>query len=58
MIAAVPMQYMIVGTDLLSDEDEYRSWYSLDNQQTRMVAKWKLGTTIAFPEFIVRNNLA
>jgi hypothetical protein len=58
MIAAVPMQYMLAGVDLLSDEDEFRAWYSLDNQATRIVAKWKLGTTIAFPEFIVHNGLA
>jgi hypothetical protein len=32
LIAAGPQQYMLVGTDLTSDEDSYRSWWSMDFQ--------------------------
>jgi hypothetical protein len=57
LIVIGPMQYMIVGTDLQSDEDTYRSWFSVDFQETRMMAAWKIGTTVAFPEFFVTNGL-
>ena len=57
LIAAGPQQYMLVGTDLTSDEDSYRSWWSMDFQQVRVMAAWKLGTALAFPEFFVTNGL-
>jgi hypothetical protein len=57
LIAAGPQQYMLVGTDLTSDEDSYRSWWSMDFQQVRIMAAWKLGTALAFPEFFVTNGL-
>jgi hypothetical protein len=57
LIAAGPQQYMIVGTDLTSDEDSYRSWWSMDFQEVRIMAAWKLGTALAFPEFFVTNGL-
>ena len=58
LIAAGPQQYMLVGTDLTSDEDSYRSWWSMDFQQVRVMAAWKLGTALAFPEFFVTNGLS
>lgn len=57
LIVIGPMQYMLVGTDLTSDEDSYRSWFSLDFQEVRMMAAWKLGTQVAFQEFFVTNGL-
>jgi hypothetical protein len=56
LIVIGPMQYMLVGTDLTSDEDSYRSWFSLDFQEVRMMAAWKLGTQVAFQEFFVTNG--
>jgi len=53
-----PQQYFLVGTDLVSDEDSFRAWWSQDFQETRIMAAWKLGTAIAFPEFFVTNGLA
>jgi hypothetical protein len=41
----------------MSDEDTYRSWFSLDFQEVRVMAAWKLGTQIAFPQFFVTNGL-
>jgi len=52
-----PMQYMIVGTDLTSDEDSFRAWWSQDFQEVRMMSAWKLGTQIAFQQFFVENGL-
>lgn len=57
LIAAGPMQMMLVGTDLMSDEDTFRSWWSMDFQEVRILSAWKLGTALAFPEFFVTNGL-
>lgn len=57
LIAIGAQQYMIVGTDLTSDEDSYRSWFSMDFQEVRMMAAWKIGTAIAFPQYFVTNGL-
>lgn len=58
LIAAAPMQYMLVGTDLASDEDSFRAWWSQDFQEVRIMSAWKLGTAIAFPQFFVTNGLS
>lgn len=52
-----PMQYMLVGVDLTSDEDSFRAWWSQDFQEVRMMSAWKLGTQIAFQQFFVTNGL-
>jgi hypothetical protein len=57
LIAGGPQQYFLVGTDLMSDEDTYRMWWSQDFQEVRMAVNWKLGTAIAFPQFFVTNGL-
>ena len=57
LIAAAPMQYFMVGVDLMSDEDSFRSWWSQDFQEVRIMSAWKIGTAIAFPEFFVTNGL-
>ncbi len=57
LIAAGPSQYFLIGTDLQSDEDSFRAWWSNDFQQVRVMAAWKLGTAIAFPQFFVTNGL-
>lgn len=57
LIVIGPMQYMLVGTDLTSDEDSFRAWWSQDFQEVRVMSAWKLGTQIAFPQFFVTNGL-
>lgn len=57
LIVIAPMQYMIVGTDLMSDEDSFRAWWSQDFQEVRIMSAWKLGAAIAFPQFFVTNGL-
>lgn len=57
LIVAGPSQYFLIGTDLQSDEDSFRAWWSQDFQQVRVMAAWKLGTAIAFPQFFVTNGL-
>lgn len=57
LIAIGPMQYMLVGTDLASDEDSFRAWWSMDFQEVRIMSAWKLGSALAFPQFFVTNGL-
>jgi len=57
LIAAGPSQYFLIGTDLTSDEDSFRAWWSQDFQEVRIMAAWKLGTQLAFPQFFVTNGL-
>jgi hypothetical protein len=56
LIVIGPMQYMLVGTDLTSDEDSFRAWWSQDFQEVRVMSAWKLGTQVAFQEFFVTNG--
>lgn len=58
LIVCGPMQYMLIGTDLTSDEDSFRSWWSMDFQEVRIMASWKLGTQVAFQQFFVTNGLS
>lgn len=58
LIVIGPMQYMLVGTDLTSDEDSFRAWWSQDFQEVRMMSAWKIGTQVAFPQFFVTNGLS
>jgi hypothetical protein len=57
LIAASASQYFLTGVDLMSDEDSFRSWWSMDFQEVRIMSAWKLGTQLAFPEFFVTNGL-
>ena len=58
LIVLGSQQYFLVGTDLASDEDSFRAWWSQDFQEVRMMVAWKLGTAIAFPQFFVTNGLS
>jgi hypothetical protein len=41
------------GTDLMNDFENFELWYSLDNQEVRMAAKWKQGVNAAFWDYVV-----
>lgn len=58
LIVIGAMQYMLVGTDLTSDEDSFRAWWSQDFQEVRVMSAWKLGTQVAFQQFFVTNGLS
>jgi hypothetical protein len=58
LIVLGSQQYFLVGVDLASDEDSFRAWWSQDFQEVRIMAAWKLGTAIAFPQFFVTNGLS
>ena len=42
------------GTDLMSDYEDFKLWYSEDNQEVRFHSRFKVGTNVAFPERIVK----
>lgn len=44
---------LFIGTDMMNEEEEYKFWYSQDNDEVRYRATFKYGTQIAFPEQIV-----
>jgi hypothetical protein len=48
-----PASNIYVGTDLLSDSEDFKIWYSQDNDEVRFKSKFKLGVQVAFPEFVV-----
>lgn len=52
------MANFFVGTDLANEEEEYRFWYSQDNDEVRFRATMKYGVQVAFPDQIVEFTLA
>ena len=58
LIVLGPQQYFLAGTDLASDEDSFRAWWSQDFQEVRIMVAFKIGTQIAFPQFFVTNGLS
>jgi hypothetical protein len=45
------------GTDLLSDAEEFKIFYSADFDEVRFRAKWKQGVQFAFPDYVVYFHL-
>jgi hypothetical protein len=48
-----PASNLYVGTDLLNDAEDFRIFYSQDNDEVRFLAKWKLGVQVAYAEHVV-----
>jgi len=46
---------LVVGTDLLNEEEKFDIFYSRDNDEVRVNIQWKIGTQIYFPEYVVVN---
>ena len=44
---------LYLGTDLSSDYEKVRVWYSMDFQTIRTQIKWVQGATVAFPQNVV-----
>lgn len=53
-----PSSNLYFGTDLLNDAEDFRIFYSEDNDEVRFRAKFKIGVQVAFPEFVVDFKLA
>ena len=55
-IVLMPDAYAVVGTDLLSDTDNFSMWYDINADQLKHRLKSKLGSQVAFPEYILTNK--
>jgi hypothetical protein len=52
-----PAEYMVVGVDLMSDEETLQMFYNKNDDEVRLRANFKFGAQIAFPEYFITNNL-
>lgn len=52
-----PKEFLIYAVGLSPDVDYAKIFYDPYNDYVKYIAKWRLGTAIAFPEFWVTNNL-
>jgi len=56
-IVTGPARHIVIGTDLVSDLDNFSLWYDINDDQLKHRIVTKLGVQVAFPEFWVTNNL-
>ena len=47
---------IILGTDLTGDFEQFKLWYSEDNDQVRATMKWAIGMAVVQPELAVIAN--
>jgi len=52
-----PARHIVVGTDLISDLDNFQIWYDINGDKLKHRIVTKLGVQVAFPDFWVTNNL-
>lgn len=52
-LVATPASNLYMGTDLVSDMEDFKIFFSQDNDEVRLRAKFKLGFNYAFSEFVV-----
>jgi len=53
-----PAKQIVVGTDLISDVDNFALWYDINTDSLRHRLSMKLGVQVAYPEFWVSNDVA
>lgn len=56
-IVAGPARHIVVGTDLVSDLDNFQLWYDINDDKLKHRIVTKLGVQVAYPEFWTTNNL-
>ena len=56
-IVLMPDAYAVVGTDALDDINNYQLWYDMNADELKHRLKHKLGVAIAFPEYVLTNDL-
>lgn len=44
---------MYIGTDMENEEEQWKMWYSEDDDVVKFKARWKTGVQVAFPQEIV-----
>jgi hypothetical protein len=53
-----PASDMVVGTDLMSDVQNFQMWYDINSDTLKYRLRNKLGVQIGHPEYFVSNDLA
>lgn len=56
-IVTGPASHIVIGTDLVSDLDNFQLWYDINGDRLKHRIVTKLGVQVAYPEFWVTNNL-
>ena len=56
-IVTGPARHIVIGTDLVSDLDNFQLWYDINGDKLKHRIVTKLGVQVAYPEFWVTNNL-
>lgn len=46
---------LVMGTDLMNEDEKFDIWYSQDNDEVRVNIQWKIGAQVQFPEHCVCN---
>lgn len=57
-IVATYDRNLVYGCDMVSDAEELKAWYSVDNDEFRIKAVWNSGTQVAFPDLVVLGTMA
>ena len=55
-IVTGPARQIVIGTDLISDLDNFQLWYDINGDQLKHRIVTKLGVQVAYPEFWVTND--
>lgn len=55
-IVTGPARHIVVGTDLVSDLDNFQLWYDINDDKLKHRIVTKLGVQVAFPEYWVTND--
>jgi len=53
-----PTSDMVVGTDLMSDVENFQTWYDINADAIKYRLRTKLGVQVGHPEYFVSNDLA
>ena len=51
---ALRLSNMFLGTDLMSDTDNFEMWYSQDDRNVKFSVAFKMGVQVAFPGEVVK----
>lgn len=57
LVVLMPAGYAVAGVDLMSDMDNLKMFYSVDFDEVRLRANFKIGVQLAWPNFVITNGL-
>ena len=57
LVVLMPAGYAVAGVDLMSDMDNLKMFYSVDFDEVRLRANFKIGVQLAWPQFVITNGL-